>query len=93
LQEWREGLRTAVHPWIFAIVYRVANAMSTLEGATRAARAEDMLIAPKIAQAIFAALLDFYTWKLSQKIYGAGSAASMATVSIQRNRVSSLSDH
>lgn len=56
--------------------------MSTLEGATRAARAEDMLIAPKIVQAIFAALLDFYTWKLSQKIYGVGSAASMATVFI-----------
>lgn len=54
--------------------------MSTLEGATRASRAEDLLIAPKIAQAIFAALLDFYTWQLSQKIYGAGSAASMATV-------------
>ena len=56
--------------------------MSTLEGATRAARGEDMLIAPKIAQAIFAALLDFYTWKLSQKIYAAGSTASMATVRI-----------
>jgi phosphatidylinositol glycan class B len=69
-----------VHPWIFAIVYKVADAMSTLEGATRAARAGDLLIAPQIAQAIFAALLDFYTWKLSQKIYGAGSAASIATV-------------
>ena len=56
--------------------------MSTLEGATRSARAEDLLMAPKIAQGIFAAFLDFYTWKLSQKIYGAGSTASMATVSI-----------
>lgn len=59
--------------------------MSTLEGATRAARAEDLLIGPKIAQAIFAVFLDFYTWKLSQKIYGAGSAASMATVRIHGN--------
>lgn len=80
LQEWREGLRTALHPWIFAIVYKAADAMSTLEGASRAARAEDMLVAPKIAQAIFAALLDLCTWKLSQKVYGAGSSASMATV-------------
>ena len=61
-------------------MYKVADVMSTLEGATRAAKAEDMLIAPKIAQAIFAALLDFYTWKLSQKVYGVGSSASMATV-------------
>jgi phosphatidylinositol glycan class B len=81
-QEWLEGLRTAVHPWIFAIVYKVADVMSTLEGASRAARAEDMILAPKIAQAIFAALLDFYTWKLSQKVYGAGSSASMATLAL-----------
>ena len=66
-------------------MYKVADAMSTLEGATRAARAEDLLIAPKIAQAIFAVFMDFYTWKLSQKIYGAGSAASMATVRIYGN--------
>jgi len=81
-----------VHPWIFAVVYKVADAMSALEGATRSARAEDLLIAPKIAQAIFAAFMDFYTWKLSQKIYGAGSAASMATVSVHNNLLGILSD-
>jgi phosphatidylinositol glycan class B len=63
-------------------VYKVADVMSTLEGASRAARAEDMILAPKIAQAIFAALLDFYTWKLSQKVYGAGGSASMATLAL-----------
>jgi phosphatidylinositol glycan class B len=73
-------------------VYKVADALSTLEGATRAARAEDLLMAPKIAQAIFAALLDFYTWKLSQKIYGAGSAASMATVCLYTYFSGILSD-
>jgi phosphatidylinositol glycan class B len=66
--------------------------MSTLEGATRTARADDLLIAPKIAQAIFAALLDFYTWKLSQKIYGAGSAASMATVRVYSDIFRIVSD-
>ena len=81
-----------MHPWIFAIVYKVADVMSTLEGATRSARAEYLLIAPKIAQAIFAALLDFYTWKLSQKIYGASSAASMATVSIYSKLIGIFSD-
>ena len=73
-------------------MYKAADAMSTLEGATRAARADDLLIAPKIAQAIFAALLDFYTWKLSQKIYGAGSAASMATVSVYSDIFRIVSD-
>jgi phosphatidylinositol glycan class B len=63
-------------------VYKVADVMSTLEGASRAARAEDMILAPKIAQAIFAALLDFYTWKLSQKVYGVGSSALTATLAL-----------
>lgn len=81
-QEWREGLRTALHPWIFALVYKVADAMSTLEGASRAGRAEDLLIAPKIAQAVFAAGVDFYTWRLGQTVYGASSSAAMATVSV-----------
>ena len=73
-------------------MYKVADAMSTLEGATRSAGAEDLLMAPKIAQAIFAALLDFYTWKLSQKIYGAGSAASTATVCLYTYFSGILSD-
>ena len=73
-------------------MYKVADAVSALEGPTRAARAEDLLMAPKIAQAIFAALLDFYTWKLSQKIYGAGNAASMATVCVYNNSSGILSD-
>lgn len=81
-QEWREGLRTALHPWIFALVYKVADAMSTLEGASRAGRAEDLLFAPKIAQAVFAAGVDFYTWRLGQTIYGASSSAATATVSV-----------
>lgn len=42
-----------------------------------------MLIAPKIAQAIFAAVMDISTWKLGQKMYGRGSAAAMATVRLQ----------
>lgn len=39
-----------------------------------------MLIAPKIVQGIFAATMDFYTWKLAQKVYGTGSDAAMAVV-------------
>lgn len=80
-QEWREGLRTALHPWIFALAYKAADAISTLEGATRVARAENLLVAPKIAQAIFAAVLDLFTWKLGQRVHGAESTAALATVS------------
>jgi phosphatidylinositol glycan class B len=63
-------------------VYKITDAISTLEGATRTARAQDMLIAPKIVQGMFAAAMDFYTWKLGRKIYGVDSDAAMATVRI-----------
>jgi hypothetical protein len=41
-----------------------------------------MLIAPKIVQGISAATMDFYTWKLGQKVYGTGSDAAMAVVRV-----------
>lgn len=36
---------------------------------------------PNIVQGIFAALGDYYTWKLSEKIYGLGSDTAWAAVS------------
>ena len=37
-------------------------------------------MAPKVTQAIFAALGDFYTWKLGERVYGAGSNEAWAAV-------------
>lgn len=39
-----------------------------------------MIAAPKATQAVFAALGDFYTWKLAEKVYGYGSNEAWATV-------------
>ena len=39
-----------------------------------------MIVAPKATQAIFAALGDFYTWKLGEKVYGHGSNEAWAAV-------------
>lgn len=64
------------------MVYQVTELMSTLEGATRSARAHDLLIAPKIAQAIFAAVMDLFTWRLGQRVYGSGSQVALAAVSL-----------
>jgi phosphatidylinositol glycan class B len=61
-------------------VYKITDAISTLEGATRTVRAQDLLVAPKIVQGMFAAAMDFYTWKLGRKVYGADSDAAMAAV-------------
>jgi hypothetical protein len=53
-----------------------------MEGATRTAKAQNMLIAPKIVQGMFAAAMDFYTWKLGRKVYGTDSDAAMAAVRV-----------
>jgi hypothetical protein len=44
-------------------------------------RAIILAVLPNIVQAYFAAVGDYYTWQLSEKIYGRGSNASWASVS------------
>ena len=39
-----------------------------------------MIAAPKVAQALFAALGDYYTWQLARKIYGKESRRAWAAV-------------
>jgi phosphatidylinositol glycan class B len=79
-QEWRTQLRSSLHPRLFAVVYRVAASLAHVCGLTLAAKAELLLIAPKVAQAVFAALLDGYTWKLAEKAYSRGSRTALAAV-------------
>ncbi|KAL2399665.1 Glutamine-fructose-6-phosphate aminotransferase [isomerizing] [Exophiala dermatitidis] len=79
--EWKSHLRSAIHPTIFASCYRVAHEVARLFKLEDHARAELLLAAPKTLQAIFAALTDFYTWKLASYVYGgAESHAAIATL-------------
>ena len=43
-------------------------------------RADLLVMAPKVTQAVFAALGDYYTWKLGECVYGAGSNEAWAAV-------------
>lgn len=79
-QEWRSQLRSSLHPALFAAVYRVAAHVADLCGLTLPAKAELLLAAPKVTQAVSAALLDCYTWKLAEKVYGRGSRTALTTV-------------
>lgn len=58
------------------------------------AHGELFLAAPKVTQAIIAALGDYYTWKLGERVYGRGSneawAAVCSTHSVQWNTFSML---
>ncbi|RYN70452.1 GPI mannosyltransferase 3 [Alternaria alternata] len=77
--EWRSQLRSSLHPALFAAVYRVAAHVADLCGLRLPAKAELLLAAPKVTQAVFAALLDCYTWKLAEKVYGRGSRTALTT--------------
>ncbi|KAJ4365237.1 glycosylphosphatidylinositol anchor biosynthesis [Neocucurbitaria cava] len=77
--EWRTQLRSSLHPALFATVYRVAADLGAFCGLNLPARAELLLAAPKLIQAVFAALLDCYTWKLAEKAYGRGSRTALTT--------------
>ncbi|KAL2402994.1 GPI mannosyltransferase 3 [Exophiala dermatitidis] len=80
--EWKSHLRSAIHPTIFALCYKVAHVIARWVRLEDHARAELLLAIPKTLQAIFAALTDFYTWKLAFYVYGGGAEfhAAIATL-------------
>ncbi|KAF2421510.1 hypothetical protein EJ08DRAFT_597430 [Tothia fuscella] len=80
--EWRNQLRSSLHPVLFAGIYRVASIVSQLCNLTPEQRAAVLLAAPKVAQATFAVSLDFFTWRLAQRIYGPESVAAFTTLAL-----------
>ncbi|PVI07811.1 glycosyltransferase family 22 protein [Periconia macrospinosa] len=78
--EWKNHLRSSLHPAIFAAVYEAAAAIAYACGLSLSNRSELLLAAPKVLQALFAALLDWYTWKIAEKAYGRGSRTAYATL-------------
>ena len=79
-QEWRHHLRSAVHPYLFATVYWISGRLSDLLQLTPEYRAELLVTSPKILQSCIAALGDYYTWKLGERVYGQGSLQAWASV-------------
>ncbi|KAH9876079.1 hypothetical protein J1614_003958 [Plenodomus biglobosus] len=80
--EWRTQLRSSLHPALFAALYRVAADLADLCGLSLPAKAEVLLATPKVTQAVLAALLDCYTWKLAEKVYGRGSRTALTTLAL-----------
>ncbi|KAK4496690.1 hypothetical protein PRZ48_012672 [Zasmidium cellare] len=77
--EWRERLRTSVHPLLFAAAYKVMNYICGYFEANYYVRANALGAAPRLLQAFFAAAMDYMTWQVGAKIYGSGTSASYAT--------------
>ncbi|KAK2761273.1 glycosylphosphatidylinositol anchor biosynthesis [Arachnomyces sp. PD_36] len=68
--EWRHHLRSSIHPSLFAAVYYLADLAAKLFGLSPSTRADLLIASPKLVQAVFAALGDYYTWKLAGRVYG-----------------------
>ncbi|KAL4768743.1 Alg9-like mannosyltransferase family-domain-containing protein [Aspergillus nidulans var. acristatus] len=80
--EWEHQLRSSLHPLIFAAVYTVADLVARTLGFAPTSRAELLIAAPGITQAVIAAVGDFYTWKLARYIYGDGSHETWAALAL-----------
>ncbi|OQD81275.1 hypothetical protein PENANT_c028G02451 [Penicillium antarcticum] len=78
--EWRNQLRSSLHPLIFAALYKAADFLSLVLHLSPATRAELLIAAPKTAQAVVAAIGDFYTWKLAVRVYGDESRGAWTTL-------------
>ena len=65
---------------LFAGVYHIAAMLASIYDVSPALRAELLIAAPKFTQAIFAALLDCYTWRLAESIYGRGTRTAWTAV-------------
>ncbi|KAF2662311.1 glycosyltransferase family 22 protein [Lophiostoma macrostomum CBS 122681] len=80
--EWRSQLRSSLHPELFAGVYLAAAKLAAFGGLTLPTQAKLYIAAPKVAQAVAAALLDCYTWKLAGKAYGRKSRTALTTLAV-----------
>lgn len=83
-QEWQHQLRSSMHPALFAGLYYISEEMMKSLSMYPQFRAMILVHLPKVFQGVIAALGDFYTWKLADKVYGRGSnfAWTVLTISI-----------
>jgi phosphatidylinositol glycan class B len=80
--EWHHQLRSSLHPALFSAAYLVADAISKVLPFANSIRVPVILAAPRALQAVFAALGDWYTWRLAGDIYPSNGNASLFAVSV-----------
>ena len=69
--EWKNGLRSYAHPFIFEMGYRLVKLISTLCPETHRSSVEyyGVLYTPKVICAVLAAIGEYYTVALTRKVY------------------------
>lgn len=78
--EWRYGLRSSLHPLIFATAYFAADKLMKYAACSPSFRAMVLTMIPSLIQGYIAAIGEFYTWQLSKKIYGRKSNVAWVTL-------------
>ena len=73
-------MRSSLHPAMFAAVYRATAQLAAWCALSLPTQASLFIAAPKVVQAVSAALLDYYTWKLAEKVHGRRSREAFAAV-------------
>lgn len=79
-KEWQHQLRSSLHPAIFGAAYKAVYSLMDFLEFYEPFRAFILVPMPKIIQSVFAALGDFYTWRLATEIYGMESNVPWAAV-------------
>ena len=79
-QEWKNQLRSSLHPLVFGCVYHAAAVVVAISNCSTVTRSALLLVAPRVAQAVFAACVDYYTWSLAQQLYGTESKCAQISV-------------
>ncbi|KXT06907.1 hypothetical protein AC578_7152 [Pseudocercospora eumusae] len=80
--EWKEHLRTSVHPYLFAVAYRSMDWLCHILQAGDHVRANALGAAPRLIQAFCAASMDYLTWRIAGKVYGSRHAATRAALAV-----------
>ncbi|KAJ4392024.1 glycosylphosphatidylinositol anchor biosynthesis [Gnomoniopsis smithogilvyi] len=80
--EWKYHLRSSLHPALFALAYTVVDEITALLSCSPSFRASILAVLPKLVQACFAVLGDFYTWKLAEKVYGQGTRSAWSALCV-----------
>ncbi|KAM7183467.1 GPI mannosyltransferase [Naviculisporaceae sp. PSN 640] len=78
--EWEHQLRSSLHPAIFGIAYKAAHTLMSALLFPPQLESFVLVVLPKVVQSVFAALGDFYTWRLATAIYGNASNVPWAAL-------------
>ncbi|THC98116.1 hypothetical protein EYZ11_002404 [Aspergillus tanneri] len=80
--EWKHHLRSSIHPLLFSAVYSTTDLAAQVLHLSAATRADLLIAAPKVTQAVIAAVGDFYTWRLAGLVYGYRSREAWAALAL-----------